>query len=266
MLTDLADSILDFLSAPFMEAFLTTIFIGSGAALKKTIDTSAFRSLWTNFFSDSDSEIHVVLPLIKQKTLFSDFASRQSQIPDNVLFLPYDEAVGMQLLKEAIEKAFPRKKVICHDSRNFVGDQESFICIGGPAVNAVSRDLLLTRKLDAKFKMDFLGRSAFDEVDESVYRSNTLKGSITEDYGFIFFAENPYHKNSCICLVFGIWSHGTYSAVQALCQKGKPLKELVRHLKNNKSLFAVTKSTVRGLVTGFPTVEKVRRIESSCQI
>ncbi|WP_444900225.1 hypothetical protein ACJJIX_01150 [Microbulbifer sp. VAAC004] len=127
MLTDLVDSILDFLSAPFVEAFLTTIFIGTGAALKKKIDTSAFRKLWADFFGESDSEIHVVLPLIKQKTLFSDFANRQSQIPDNVLFLPYDEAVGMQLLKEAIEKAFPRKKVICHDSRNFTGDQKSFL-------------------------------------------------------------------------------------------------------------------------------------------
>jgi hypothetical protein len=266
LLTDLADSILELLSAPFVEAFLTATFIGSGAVLKKKVDAKTFKNLWDNFFGESGSEIHVVLPLIKQESLFSEIASTQSRIPENVLFLPYSEALGIQLLKDTIEKAYPKKKVIFHDSRNFVGDQKSFICVGGPAVNIVSRDLLLTRKIDKKFKMDFLGRFAVDEVDESVYRSNTLKGSITEDYGFIFFAENPYHKNSCICLIFGIWSHGTHSAVQALCKKGEPLKELVTYLKDNRSLFAVTKSTVRGMVTGFPNVEKVRRIESSCQI
>ncbi|WP_226647371.1 hypothetical protein [Microbulbifer variabilis] len=265
VLTNFIDSLMDFLSAPFVEAFLTATFIGSGAVLKKKVDTKAFKNLWGKFLGESDSEIHVVLPLIRQKTLFSEITNKQSKIPNNVLFLPYDEALGIQLLKDAIEKAYPKRKVIFHDSRNFVGDHKSFICVGGPAVNVVSRDLLLTRKIDAKFKMDFLGRFAVDEVDESLYKTNTLKGSITDDYGFIFFTQNPYHKGSCVCLVFGIWSHGTYSAVQALCQKGKPLKELVRYLKDNKSLFAVTKSTVRGMVTGFPSVEKLRKIEAHCQ-
>ncbi|WP_444921594.1 hypothetical protein ACJJID_04055 [Microbulbifer sp. CnH-101-G] len=266
LLTDLADSIVDILAAPFVEAFLTATFIGSGAVLKKKIDAKTFRNLWANFFGESGSEIHVVLPLIKQKRLFSEIAKTQSRIPENVLFMPYCESQGVQLLKDAIEKAYPKRKVICHDSRNFVGDHKSFICVGGPAINVVSRDLLLTRQIDAKFKMDFLGRFAVDGVDDSVYRSSILGESITEDYGFIFFTENPYHKGSSICLVFGIWSHGTNSAVQALCQKGEPLKELVRYLKDNKSLFAVTKSTVRGMVTGFPSVEKMRKIENCCQV
>ncbi|GAB2881788.1 hypothetical protein ACCI51_11350 [Microbulbifer echini] len=201
----LTDFFLDFLSAPFVEALLTASFIGSAAIFKKKFDAKAYKDLWDKFFGDSDSEIHVVLPLIKQKTLFSEITSTQSQIPDNVLFMPYDESLGIQLLKDRVEKVYPKRKVIFHDSRNFVGDHKTFICVGGPAINVVSRDLLLTRKIDSKFKVDFLGRFAVDEVDDSFYKSNTLRGSITEDYGFIFFTENPYHKGSCICLVFGFW-------------------------------------------------------------
>ncbi|WP_445357529.1 hypothetical protein ACJJIC_17610 [Microbulbifer sp. ANSA002] len=266
MVLTFADFLLDFLSAPFVEAFLTASFIGSAAILKKKFDAKDYKALWDKFFGDSDSDIHVVLPLIKQRTLFSEITRTQSRIPDNVLFMPYDESLGIQLLKDRIERVYPKRKVIFHDSHNFVDDHKTFICVGGPAINVVSRDLLLTRRIDEKFKMDFLGRYAIDEVDDSVYKSSVLGDSITEDYGFIFFSKNPYHKDSFICLVFGIWSHGTYSAIQALCGKGTHLPELAESLKLNKSLFAVTKSAVRGMVTGFPSVEKVRRIESSCQI
>ncbi|GAA5445031.1 hypothetical protein Misp06_03224 [Microbulbifer sp. NBRC 101763] len=257
------DTVLDWLSAPFVEAAFTTLFIGTAAFCKKKFDAKSYRALWDRFLGDSKADIHVVLPLIKQKTLYSDITKTQSLIPDNVLFMPYDESLAIQLLKDRIKKVYPKRKVVFHDSHNFVHDQKTFICIGGPAINVVSRDLLLTRKIDSKFKVDFLGRFANDETDGRVYMSNTLDGSITEDYGFIFITENPCQRDSCVCLVFGIWSHGTYSAIQALCGKGTHLPELANKLKINKSLFAITKSTVRGMVTGFPSVEKVRKIESA---
>jgi len=260
------DTVLDWLSIPFIEAGFTTLFIGTAAFCKKKFDAKPYRALFDRFLGDSSSDIHVVLPLIKQKSLFSEITKTQSPIPDNVLFMPYDESLAAQMLKDRISEIYPKRRVVYHDSHNFVHDQKTFICIGGPAINVVSRDLLLTRMIDSKFKMDFLGRFASDETDGRVFMSNTSGGSITEDYGFIFITENPYQRDSCVCLVFGIWSHGANSAIQALCSKGAHLSELVNELKTNKSLFAVTKSTVRGMVTGFPSMERVRGVVGGSRV
>ena len=246
------------LQLPFVEAILTALVIAIGAKTVRSIHRRPLRRIW-NPIVGKQKTIHLILPSFKLASFHIEIANSDSPIPDNVVLMPFAEALGISDLKRTLEKLYPKKRVILHDSDRFTDFKESFISIGGPSINRVTHELVSVRKIDKGFSIHYPAHAAEDTVPPTAVYSPQKNGNmIIEDYGFIIISDNPFDTEKRVCIVFGVWANGTNSAIQSLIGVNDSAKNIGTYVRKHRNVLVTTRSNVTGVFTGLPEIAKMR--------
>jgi len=252
------EKILNFFNLPFVEAILTTIAILLLNKTKNIIKGRPIKNIWDQFIVKD--KINLIFPSFVQSKFNIPFLNTESRIPKNVKLLPLAEGFAISEMVRVLKKIYPKKEIAFHESDSYSDKTSSFISIGGPSVNRITHILLNIQKIDKYFKIVYPDHYAIDRLDNVEYHAQEESESIVNDFGFIFFTENPFNKDAKVCIVCGVWANGTNSAIQALISSKKLQKQIKKEMKSKKNFIFITKSNVSGNVTGKPVLVKSRQI------
>jgi len=159
-------------------------------------------------------------------------------MPKNVVFMPAAEGAAVARLVIALRTA--KRGVNIHFStKEYPANPRHLpvICIGGPSVNAVSKDILA--KNYPEFRIEYPQHDAY--VFNKLFKPDQQNDEIVEDYGFL--ATGEFHGAPCAVLC-GVYSSGTWAATQVLIS----LKDRAyrKRVARRESLFLVSHTEVDG--------------------
>jgi len=159
-------------------------------------------------------------------------------MPKNVVFMPASEGAAVARLVIAL-RTVSRKVDIHFVSKEYPINPHHLpvICIGGPSVNAVSKEIL--EKNHAEFRIKYPQHDAY--VRNKLFKPATENDEIIEDYGFL--ASGEFHGAPYVVLC-GVYSAGTWAAAQVFIN----LKERTyrKRLVSRENLFLVSHADVDG--------------------
>jgi hypothetical protein len=149
------------------------------------------------------------------------------------------------------------------DNDNWGADTRNFICIGGPFVNEVAREVVEVRRVPSFEITDT--PIANDENDSyAPERAQPVRpdAPLITDYGFVIYTKNPRNIEKRICLVFGLWPPGTEASVKVILNpRTRPrrlYRKLHRAIKSDHNVIAIVKVRVAGLALDQGEIVKVR--------
>jgi len=256
---ELVEKIKNIFQIPFVEGIIGAIVTYVFLKLKLRVSLRPLKKIWRIF---KDDTIFIILPGITQDSFYIPIVKQHSKIPKNVKLMPFSESIGIAELQKTLEQLFPKKRIVLSNSENFFNITDSYISIGGPSVNKITHDLLNVHKIDYGFQLIYPDHYAIDDVAKKRYKCDEDDNQILNDYGFIFISNNPHNSQKKVCVLCGVWAHGTYSAIQALTSSKMTIKQIAKYLKKNKNILIVTKSNVSDVNTGAPTIDFMRPLQN----
>jgi hypothetical protein len=258
------------LASPWTQGF---IFLILGAVLTWAIDRihigiqqRPFHGVWDPII-ENEGRVPIVIGGIKQVSFHPQGTGpkKESKLPANVHLVGVQDATASALLQQRLARVYGKDTAIV-EPEGFSDFKSTFVSVGGWSVNSVTYDILVLRKLDAKFQMFYPEHYAVDGADGKRYDAELVppapeNGSIVKDYGFIIVGPNPYDKQKTVCLAFGIWPPGTKAALDALTDPDMTSgygREFIEKLKTHRGVLAVVETEVHGPQQGRPVFVKVR--------
>ncbi len=186
-------------------------------------------------------EVQIVLPSFEGISQFYiPHVDSTAEIPPNVLVMPMNEAWAIAELVMGIRRVNKTCKISLGTARTYKESDSLIICIGGPSVNEVTRQIL---KSFPSFTIDY-------PQHEAHYGSTTFiparneKDELLEDYGFVFLAHSPSGaKRIVLC---GVWSPGTEMATRCLLEL-KRRSDAVGMMKRNENVVLVAHGDLNGI-------------------
>jgi hypothetical protein len=244
-------------AAAFVRALLLSLPEDSGteSPRRKTI-TGAWNSILA-----AQEEIPVVIPDFRIQSFKSPWGLKK--LPVNVPVVGVQDAMAVGQFTTSFSRAYPSLRIRLFPASDFGprSMRSSFMSVGGPSVNAITREYLPL--LDSQFRVAYPQHKASD--GENKYEPRLLRGRLVKDYGFIVIAPNPYHSLKTVCIVFGIWPQGTLAAMEALtntdCDSEFGRKFLNR-IKSNRAVVGVLEVKIQDLNQGIATFIDVRDVIS----
>jgi hypothetical protein len=180
--------------------------------------------------------VFILLPNFRPFCEDNPFISHQ---PNNILLMPASEGSALARLVIAIRTVNHKAdiQIISGDKYPRNPDHLSVISIGGPSVNAVSKELLADH---SDFCISYPEHDAY--VRDKHYKPKQENGAIVEDYGFTATGD---HLGAPYAVLFGVYSAGTWAATQTFInlQNNNYRKRLARR----ERLFLVSYTEVDGL-------------------
>jgi hypothetical protein len=247
-------------------AILGIVLAWAVDAITIHIEERPFHSVWDSIIGNQ-GRIPIVIGGIKQGAFRPEFTPplSESKLPDNVHLIGVQDAIASSLLQQRLVKVYGKDSVIS-EPEVFSEIRSTFVSVGGWSVNATTYDILVQRKIDAKFHMFYPEHYAVDEADAKKYETAFIelengKKSIIKDYGFIIIGPNPYDREKMVCLVFGIWPQGTSAALEALIEpdiKSDLGREFIKKVQARQGVLAVVDTEVKGFEQGRPVFRRVR--------
>lgn len=165
------------------------------------------------------------------------------RLPKNVLMMPAFEGGATARLVVALREAKPNLQVDFEYTSSYPANPRNVpvFCIGGPSVNAVTRELL---KGHGDFEMRYPEHRAYMK-GLGFLDPQEDNEELIEDYGFLALGES---RGAPYALMFGVYSAGTWTAVQvltALPSLGEP--KYVDKVRRREKLFVTAHTRVDGL-------------------
>jgi hypothetical protein len=256
---------------PFAETIAVALVTLSVAWLREKLKYRLFHKVWDRL-ADKRKEIHVVFPSFNVKQFEIEIVKKKSRIPGNIFLIPLAESLGISRLIQVFEKVYRGKKVILHSSDSFGFLTEDFVTIGGPSINRITDLLLNQHNLDCSLKIIYPDHYVEDQCDAETYRVQELNGEIKNDFGFTIISKNPFNPKAVVFILYGVWAHGTNSAIQTLTnviidkQQTPSVRRLVDRLDAQGEVVLVTESKIHGFTTGVPNIIKIRDVVKSMDI
>lgn len=160
------------------------------------------------------------------------------RMPKNVVFMPAAEGAAVARLVIALRTA--KRRINIHfTSKDYPANPRHLpvICIGGPSVNAVSKEILA--KNHPEFRIEYPQHDAY--VLNKRFKPDVENDEIIEDYGFL--AGGEFHGAPYVVLC-GVYSSGTWAAAQVLITLKD--RNYRRRLIGREHLFLVSHTEVDG--------------------
>lgn len=262
---DISKFLRELFDFPFLETAALGLFYLIVDWIRKRIRYRQLHKVWDKIIG-GHPEINVVFPSFNVKEFQVEIVGKTSHIPSNVHLLPLAESLGISSLVQLFELIYRKKKIVLHPSENFTLLTSSFISIGGPSINRISNMLLNVQQVDKHFKIIYPDHYAQDQFNLRDYVAREKNGAIENDFGFIIIAENPFNPKETVCILCGIWAHGTNAAIQATTKllveqrASDSVKKFVKKLSAKGEILVVVESKVHGFTTGVPNIVMVRDI------
>lgn len=182
----------------------------------------------------------IVVPSFNVPEFLVQGTDAPARIPPNVRLMPMAEGGAIAELILALQQA-GNHEVRLVTQNNYQDSEGLTICVGGPSVNSVSRDVL--RRCFPDFKIKYPEHVA-SYGSTTFLPSTDTDGSLLEDYGFIAVTKTP-RGNRCL-VVCGVWAPGTQIATTTLLSIGRS-SEASRLIKSGEDFFVVSHAKIDGL-------------------
>jgi hypothetical protein len=250
---------------PFAETIAVALVTLSVAWLRAKLKYRLFHRVWDRL-ADKRKDIHIVFPSFNVKQFDIDIVKKKSRIPSNIFLIPLAESLGISQLIQVFERVYRGKRVILHSSNSFAFLTEDFVTIGGPSINRITDLLLNHHNLDCSLRITYPDHYVEDQCDGETYAVQELNGEINNDFGFIIISKNPFNPKAVVFVLYGVWAHGTNSAIQTLTrliidkQQTPSVRRLVDRLDAQGEVTIVSESKIYGFTTGVPDIIKIRDV------
>ncbi|MEV6378622.1 hypothetical protein AB0M31_04290 [Streptomyces sp. NPDC051773] len=195
-----------------------------------------------------------------------DHATFMRAQPDNILWSPTAEGAAVARLYLALHEA-AKWKLRRHDFRvdlstaqtfSPLDSRDPFVCIGGPSVNHVSKQLL--SECVPQFRIQYPTHEV--HIGDTVWREPGQRdGRLLEDYGFILCGKTAL--GAPFVVVWGTYALGTLVAARAFLDNWKKFDSAERKkFKRKEGLFLV----VHGRVLRFQVVDPIQPVRPQPQL
>jgi hypothetical protein len=167
-----------------------------------------------------------------------------AKIPPNVRVMPMAEGEAIADIVREFRGIGEQRLTLC-PQETFKDDYSLTICVGGPSVNAVTRQVLETTF--PEFHLAYPQHTA-------VYRSVTFAprtddhGSLLEDYGFVASTKTP--NGNQFILIFGVWAPGTRIAARTFIHGIGRRSEAFHAIKEGRTFMLAAHAELHGLRQG----------------
>ena len=150
-------------------ALIVVIF----ATINRSLLRRPFRRIWDVILGSNEKKksIVIVMPSITMVRLGKPEKKTWDHMPKNINLLTLPEAIGVAELIEKLRNAYKDLQITICSDEEFNDYDKNFISIGGPSVNIVSKNLLITREIDKYFKKEY---SILHNNYERKYLSNFI--------------------------------------------------------------------------------------------
>lgn len=258
----------------FQEFISSFLQIALGAVLVLLIDTikkflfnRPIRNVWDAVLSKDkkNAKLYIVIPSIILERLKSLDGKKWSTMPSNIHLLPIPEAQGLSELVHKLKMVYKNITFELCPAEFFSDFSKDFITIGGPNVNSVTKDLLLTHRIDKKILFEFDDNCLLDKADGIRYCDKVINTELIKDHGFTFITKNPLNSENFCVICCGIWAFGTNAAIRSLTGDSvkQPLfKKISENLKHDRGVFIVTETNIQKAFSSPPQIIKVRPLDT----
>jgi hypothetical protein len=188
-------------------AGLIGFVIGRGwERLKAEIRSRRARRLWKPFVT-GDSRIVL---------------GRVSGLPEKTGFLAVGDAMALAALQAYFESLnLPHINFEYDDYLHGDNLKSDLILIGGPAVNAITKEALSRISSKSRFGTPMHTEAVYDSATDREYvpSRRTDSNEISVDYGMIIKTKNPFDPSKQVLVIAGSWGYGTWAGARFAISK-----------------------------------------------
>jgi hypothetical protein len=213
-----------------------------GVVATRTVEWAKRRRRLGHLYAlaSKGKRVQIIIPSFNVPEFLVQGTNAPARIPPNVRLMPMAEGGAIAELVQALHQ-MGKYEVRLVTQNNYQDSSSLTICIGGPSVNSISREIL--RLAFPAFNIRYPEHIASYGTTTFV-PSKSPDGSLLEDYGFMAVTRTPRGSN---CLVLcGVWAPGTQIATTTLLSL-KHHSEVARLIREGKEFFAVSYARVNGL-------------------
>jgi hypothetical protein len=201
----------------------------------------------------SRSPVQIVLPsFVGIQEFYIPHVDATARIPPNNLVMPMNEAWAIAELVMGIRRVNKTSEITLGTARTYKDNNSLTICIGGPSVNQITRQVL---KSVPNFSIDYPQHEAHFGSTTFIPARND-QDELVEDYGFVYITHT--HSGGRHVVLCGVWSPGTEMAAKCLLGLHRR-SDAVGMIKRRENVFLVAHGEVNGVETSNVKLIETRR-------
>lgn len=235
-----------------------------GAAVRKWLTDQPLRRIWDVILGEAESKkLYIVMPSVDMGRL--QVADREvwTHVPKNISLVPLPEAVAVSQLVGRFREVYRQLEVEICSPESFANYDCTFVSVGGPSVNSVTRDLVKEHGIDWSLHIQLPAHVIRDVHHRREYSATEVGDEVVEDVGFSLVVKNPLYPTRMCAICMGIWAHGTGAAIRVLlgeCHRQPLFAQMTRYLRSRTGMLIVSKVRVQHLFLGHPQLVRVREL------